>query len=86
MGVEARRRKQAAEQEQGKKVRFSEQEGQPNTDGQDVKMRPGEEAGWRVAREGRGYAGLVQGRDDRHQMNGTIGKGKGKGSVGKRRT
>ena len=50
-----------------------------STDEQDVKMRPGEEA----AREGRGYAGLVQGRDEKHQMNETSGNGKAKGSVGK---
>ena len=69
--VEARRRKQAAEQEQGKKVHLSEQEDQPeempaqSTDKPDVKMRLGEQAGRRAAREGRGYAGLVQVRDER---------------------
>ena len=46
-------------------------------------MRLGEKFGRRVARDGRGHAGLLQGRDERHQMNETSGKGKGKGSAGK---
>ena len=63
--VEAKRRKQAAEQEQGMKVRFSgqdppEETRAQSTDEQDAKVLFGEEAGRRAAREGRGDAGLVR--------------------------
>ena len=33
-------------------------------------------------REGRGCAGLVQGRDETHKLNETSGNGKGKGNYG----
>ena len=57
----ATERKQAEEQEQGKKVRLIEQEDQP-----EEMPAQSTEAGRRAVRGGRGCAGLVQGRDERH--------------------
>ena len=83
--VDARRRgrgterKRAAEMEQGKEVRFVEEEERQaqSTDEKDVMN------GLEEVRTGRARAGLVRGGDERSQANETSGKGKGKGEHGK---
>ena len=82
--VEARRRgrgterERAAEMEQGKEVRFVEEEERQaqSTDEKDVMN------GLEEVRTGRARAGLVRGGDERSQANETSGKGKGKGEHG----
>ena len=83
--VEARRRatgrERTAEQEQGKKVRFSEEEQTvemraQSTDDQDVMD------GFEEGRTGRGSAGLVRGEEDRCQTDETNRRGQGNGSEG----
>ena len=63
--------------------KFEEEVQAKGVDEQRTTMNIAETGEKKVAREGRGCAGLVQGRDETHMMNETSGKGRGKGSGGK---
>ena len=71
-----------AEMEEGLK-KFEEEVQAKGVDDQEMMTNFEDKGERKVTREGRGRAGLGQGRDETHRMNETCGKSKGKGSGGK---
>ena len=79
---EQRRQARREQSEQGKQVRFGDEEQFEETRAESTDEQKVTD-GLAEVRTGRGSAGLVQREDETHRKNETSGKGKGKGNRGK---